>query len=86
MEHTESAHVKRTKTKDTGKTTGTEKPRLTTPDVEFDYDRSQLRDPRPTPGRIKRPRYDDFSCPDDLKAKFKTEFEVRKPDTPSDAS
>ncbi|TIA15000.1 hypothetical protein D6C80_05438 [Aureobasidium pullulans] len=85
-EHTESAHVKRTKTKHTGKTAGTEKPRLTTPDVEFDYDRSQLRDPRPTPGRVKRPRYDDFSCPDDLKAKFKTEFEVRKPDTPSDAS
>ncbi|THY17552.1 hypothetical protein D6D02_03139 [Aureobasidium pullulans] len=85
-EHTESAHVKRTKTKHTGKTTGTGKPRLTTPDVEFDYDRSQLRDPRPTPGRVKRPRYDDLSCPDDLKAKFETEFEVRKPDTPSDAS
>lgn len=31
--------------------------RLTTPDLEFDYDRSQLRDPRPTPGRVKRPRY-----------------------------
>jgi hypothetical protein len=32
------------------------RPRLTTPDLEFDYDRSQLRDPRPTPGRIDRPR------------------------------
>jgi hypothetical protein len=32
------------------------KPRLTTPDPEFDYDRSQLRDPRPTPGRKARPR------------------------------
>ncbi|KAI0426822.1 hypothetical protein F5Y09DRAFT_345265 [Xylaria sp. FL1042] len=33
-----------------------QKPRLTTPDLEFDYDQSQLRDPRPTPGRMRRPR------------------------------
>lgn len=39
------------------------KPRLTTPDLEFDYDRSQLRDQRPTPGRKARPRYDCFSIP-----------------------
>ncbi|KAM0724218.1 hypothetical protein Q7P37_000100 [Cladosporium fusiforme] len=32
-------------------------PRLTTPDLEFDFDRSQLRDPRPTPGRKARPRW-----------------------------
>lgn len=30
--------------------------RLTTPDIQFDYDRSQLRDPRQTPGRGGRPR------------------------------
>ncbi|KAF1975273.1 hypothetical protein BU23DRAFT_566845 [Bimuria novae-zelandiae CBS 107.79] len=30
------------------------KPRLTIPDLEFNYDRSQLRDPRPTPGRATR--------------------------------
>ncbi|THY28153.1 hypothetical protein D6D01_03976 [Aureobasidium pullulans] len=66
-EPTESAHVKRTKTKHTRRTTGTEKPRLTTP-----YNKT-------TP-------LDDFSCPDDLKAKYKTEFEVRKPDRPSHAS
>lgn len=32
------------------------RPRLTTPDLEFDYDKSQLRDPRSTPGRVARPR------------------------------
>lgn len=36
------------------------KPRLTTPDLEFDFDRSQLRDPRPTPGREARPRYEEL--------------------------
>lgn len=40
-----------------------EKPRLTTPDLEFDYDRSQLRDPRPTPGRKVRPRYEQHDMP-----------------------
>ena len=35
------------------------RPRLTTPDLEFDYDRSQLRDPRPTPGRVARPRLEE---------------------------
>ncbi|KAI1476393.1 hypothetical protein F4774DRAFT_428018 [Daldinia eschscholtzii] len=46
------------------------KPRLTTPDLEFDYDRSQLRDPRPTPGRVKRPRWEKDDMPDDLKERF----------------
>ncbi|KAI1763536.1 hypothetical protein GGR53DRAFT_366429 [Hypoxylon sp. FL1150] len=46
------------------------KPRLTTPDLEFDYDRSQLRDPRPTPGRIKRPRYAEFDLPEEFKQRF----------------
>ncbi|KAI8960350.1 hypothetical protein F5Y11DRAFT_330310 [Daldinia sp. FL1419] len=46
------------------------KPRLTTPDLEFDYDRSQLRDPRPTPGRVKRPRWEAFDLPQDIKERF----------------
>ncbi|KAI1468302.1 uncharacterized protein F4812DRAFT_458735 [Daldinia caldariorum] len=46
------------------------KPRLTTPDLEFDYYRSQLRDPRPTPGRVKRPRWRQFDLPDDIKERF----------------
>ncbi|KAI1654497.1 hypothetical protein F4813DRAFT_210290 [Daldinia decipiens] len=46
------------------------KPRLTTPDLEFDYDRSQLRDPRPTPGRVRRPRRDCFDIPEGFKERF----------------
>ncbi|KAH8885730.1 hypothetical protein GQ53DRAFT_785420 [Thozetella sp. PMI_491] len=42
--------------------------RLTTPDLEFDYDRSQLRDPRRTPGRVWRPRYDVHDMPPELHA------------------
>ncbi|KAI6082176.1 hypothetical protein F4821DRAFT_219040 [Hypoxylon rubiginosum] len=48
------------------------KPRLTTPDLEFDYDREQLRDPRPTPGRVKRPRLEDH----ELTAEFKRRFYI----------
>lgn len=44
-------------------------PRLTTPDLEFDWDRSQLKDPRPTPGREARPRYDKFDIPAELAAR-----------------
>ncbi|KAF4463719.1 Adenine nucleotide alpha hydrolase [Fusarium albosuccineum] len=47
-----------------------QRPRLTTPDLEFDFDRSQLRDPRPTPGRVKRPRYSSNELDDDFKARF----------------
>ncbi|KAI1136427.1 hypothetical protein F5Y05DRAFT_391255 [Hypoxylon sp. FL0543] len=54
------------------------KPRLTTPDLEFDFDRSQLRDPRPTPGRVKRPRYDEFDMPKG----FKERFYVPEPEKP----
>jgi hypothetical protein len=46
------------------------RPRLTTPDLEYDYDRSQLRDPRQTPGRVKRPRREDRELSDEWKAKF----------------
>ncbi|KAH9886357.1 hypothetical protein F4778DRAFT_478097 [Xylariomycetidae sp. FL2044] len=44
--------------------------RLTTPDLEFDYDRSQLRDPRPTPGRKARPRKEGREIDDDFKKRF----------------
>ncbi|KAI0377213.1 hypothetical protein F5Y04DRAFT_190216 [Hypomontagnella monticulosa] len=54
------------------------KPRLTTPDLEFDYDRSQLRDPRPTPGRVKRPRYERLDMPNG----FKDRFYIPEPDKP----
>ncbi|KAI2466899.1 hypothetical protein F4781DRAFT_331710 [Annulohypoxylon bovei var. microspora] len=47
-----------------------QKPRLTTPDLEFDYDRSQLRDPRPTPGRVTRPRRDRYDMPEGFKERF----------------
>jgi hypothetical protein len=35
------------------------KPTLTEKDLEFDFDHSQIRDPRATPGRVKRPRYEE---------------------------
>ncbi|KAI1371307.1 hypothetical protein F4677DRAFT_315631 [Hypoxylon crocopeplum] len=54
------------------------RPRLTTPDLEFDYDRSQLRDPRATPGRVKRPRREGG----DLPAGFKQRFYVPEPEKP----
>lgn len=44
-------------------------PRLTTPDLEFDWDRSKLKDPRPTPGREARPRYDSHDIPAELAAR-----------------
>ncbi|KAI1346472.1 hypothetical protein F5Y01DRAFT_297839 [Xylaria sp. FL0043] len=47
-----------------------EKQRLTTPDLEFDYDRSQLRDPRPTPGRVRRPRLDELELTDEFRQRF----------------
>lgn len=44
-------------------------PRLTSPDLEFDWDRSKLKDPRPTPGRERRPRYSEFDLPAELAAR-----------------
>jgi hypothetical protein len=55
------------------------KPRLATPDLEFDYDRTQLRDPRPTPGRSARPRYGSMDIPDDLKAQLEATREIPGP-------
>ncbi|KAI0165294.1 hypothetical protein GGR52DRAFT_103121 [Hypoxylon sp. FL1284] len=54
------------------------KPRLTTPDLEFDFDRSQLRDPRPTPGRIARPRREEG----ELSEEFKQRFYIPEPEQP----
>ena len=54
------------------------KPRLTTPDLEFDYDRTQLRDQRATPGRVKRARMREY----DLTEEFKQRFEIPKPVKP----
>ncbi|KAI5248604.1 hypothetical protein E4T43_01249 [Aureobasidium subglaciale] len=81
-EDTESKDVKKTRTESSEDKPKGGKPRLTTPDIEFDYDRSQLRDPRPTPGRVRRPKYTDMECPEDLKKKFETEYEIPKPEKP----
>ncbi|KAM0426028.1 hypothetical protein ACHAPT_008659 [Fusarium lateritium] len=55
-------------------------PRLTTPDLEFDYDRDQLRDQQPTPGRIRQPRLSSRELDDD----FKIKFQIPKPGRPKD--
>ncbi|KAK5625428.1 hypothetical protein RRF57_001144 [Xylaria bambusicola] len=47
-----------------------QRPRLTTPDLEFDYDRSQLRDPRQTPGRVRRPRLRALEVTEEFKQQF----------------
>jgi hypothetical protein len=55
---------------------------LTSPDLEFDYDRSQLRDPRRTPGRERRPRYSEFDIPPELKARLDATHYVPEPGKP----
>ncbi|KAI0802135.1 hypothetical protein GGR55DRAFT_666998 [Xylaria sp. FL0064] len=67
---TEAEGSKRTKKSKLAEPDDSRKPRLTTPDLEFDYDRSQLRDPRPTPGRIRRPRLDELELTDELRQRF----------------
>ncbi|KAF2262275.1 hypothetical protein CC78DRAFT_606338 [Lojkania enalia] len=59
------------------------KPCLTTPDLEFDYDRSQLRDPCPTPGRRAHPRYNSFDIPEDLKRRLESTRTTPKPGKPN---
>ncbi|KAI1385395.1 uncharacterized protein F4822DRAFT_432246 [Hypoxylon trugodes] len=54
------------------------KPRLTTPDLEFDYDRTQLRNQRPTPGRVARPRYEEYDLPEGFKEQFYVPAPVKK--------
>ncbi|KAF5652077.1 hypothetical protein F25303_3550 [Fusarium sp. NRRL 25303] len=49
--------TKQAKTSDARPSTpDVQKPTLTEKDLEFDFDHSQIRDPRATPGRVKRPR------------------------------
>ncbi|KAI1747769.1 hypothetical protein F4782DRAFT_397866 [Xylaria castorea] len=47
-----------------------QRPRLTSPDLEFDYDRSQLRDPRATPGRVRRPRLEEREVAKEFRERF----------------
>lgn len=47
-----------------------EKPTLTEKDLEFDFDHSQIRDPRATPGRVKRPRYEEHELSEEFLSKF----------------
>ncbi|KAI5248467.1 hypothetical protein E4T43_01198 [Aureobasidium subglaciale] len=74
-----SERAKRTKTKDT--TSQAQRPRLTTPDLEFEYDRTQLRDPRSKPGRTGEPRYEEDDIPVDLKERFDNDYYVPKPES-----
>ncbi|KER00394.1 hypothetical protein AUEXF2481DRAFT_332 [Aureobasidium subglaciale EXF-2481] len=71
--------AKRTKTNDT--TSQAQRPRLTTPDLEFEYDQTQLRNPRSTPGRIGKPRYEEDDIPHDLKECFDNDYYVPKPES-----
>jgi hypothetical protein len=56
----------------------TKPPRLARPDLEFEYDRSKLRDARPTPGRKTKPCYDETDIPKDLHARLKKTREFMK--------
>ncbi|KAM0543653.1 hypothetical protein ACHAO7_009275 [Fusarium culmorum] len=47
-----------------------QKPTLTEKDLEFDFDHSQIRDPRRTPGRVKRPRYEERDLSEEWLSKF----------------
>ncbi|KAK2674306.1 hypothetical protein RAB80_009290 [Fusarium oxysporum f. sp. vasinfectum] len=46
------------------------KPTLTEKELKFDFDHSQIRDPRATPGRIKRPRYEERELSEEFLSKF----------------
>lgn len=59
-----------------------ERPRFTSPVLEFDHDRSQLCDPRSTPGRKRRPRYEEVDIPEDLKADILEKYYIPKPENP----
>ncbi|KAH7240363.1 uncharacterized protein BKA55DRAFT_741369 [Fusarium redolens] len=39
-------------------------------ELEFDFDHSQIRDPRATPGRVKRPRYEERELSEEFLSKF----------------
>ncbi|CAG7566104.1 unnamed protein product [Fusarium equiseti] len=46
------------------------KPTLTDKALEFDFDHSQIRDPRRTPGRVRRPRYEEREVTEEWLSKF----------------
>ncbi|KAF9774557.1 hypothetical protein IL306_007421 [Fusarium sp. DS 682] len=46
------------------------KPTLTEKDLEFDFDHSQIRDPRATPSRVRRPRYRGSDVSEEFLSKF----------------
>ncbi|KAF2665950.1 hypothetical protein BT63DRAFT_458315 [Microthyrium microscopicum] len=54
------------------------KPELTLADLEFDYDRTKMRDPRPSPGRVNRPRRGNW----DMTEEFRSQFYVPIPTDP----
>lgn len=62
--------------------TESEKSRLTTLDIEFEYDRSQLPDPRGTPGRVRKPCYHEFDIPAELREEISQKFHLPKPEKP----
>ncbi|TVY68173.1 hypothetical protein Focb16_v002337 [Fusarium oxysporum f. sp. cubense] len=47
-----------------------QKPTLTKKELEFDFDHSQIRDPRATPGRVKHPRYEERELSEEFLSKF----------------
>lgn len=71
-----------TSKEDHGEMATDKKPRLTTPDLEFDYDRSQLRDPRPTPGRHRRPRRESIEMTETEKREIREKFTIPEPEKP----
>jgi hypothetical protein len=74
--------TKATEGRGTDDTNELQKPRLRTPDLEFDFDRSQLRDPRATPGRKVPPRYGNFDIPKDVKEHLEATRYIPEPEQP----
>ncbi|KAF4450777.1 Adenine nucleotide alpha hydrolases-like protein [Fusarium austroafricanum] len=68
--------AKKTKTAnpETSKASDDSKPHLKLSDIEFEFDRSQLRDPRATPGRVTKPHYHRM----DLSEEFISDFYIPK--------
>ncbi|KAL4731494.1 hypothetical protein ACLX1H_000462 [Fusarium chlamydosporum] len=67
---TEDSHVQAERTSTPTKQKDGQKPTLTEKDLEFDFDHSQIRDPRRTPGRVKRPRYEERELSEEWLSKF----------------
>ncbi|KAM0544334.1 hypothetical protein ACHAPJ_011870 [Fusarium lateritium] len=60
-----------------------QRPRLTSPDLEFDFDHSQIRDPWATPGRVRRPRYEDRELSEEFMSRFQTSKDKNDRDYPA---